>query len=288
MKKWLKFEDKLNEKLVALLERLLFLYQKYCPITIQQFFSRSSLYIKNAKKRSRQSIINNTKKIVFLVPTYAKKLGDGLGNLQGYLTHLVLSLKAINKNKGHLKVIYHGFLAFIVAILYKIKTWYIGLKKSTVIVSFMTTTVISYSVYSIYMEGNSILSKLTRKPASVDSTSVIDVRPKYYKRNERYFKLYHVKLPLFIESVSSNKNIQIDLTIQPSNKYIKEYFFRNEYLVKDKLSVKVHPVIPSLPITEEGKLIIKEKIKSELNILLKEKGIDGEIEDVYVNSILGT
>jgi hypothetical protein len=288
LKKWLKFEDYLNKKLVALLEQLLFLYQKLCPIRIQQFFSRSSLYIKASRIRIIKSLKSNIIKTVYLVPAYAKRFGDALGNFQGYLTHLVLSLKAIKKNKSQFKVIYHGLLASLVSILHKIKSWYLGFKKSTVIVSVMTTAVISYSIYNIYMEGNSILSKLGRKPASVDSSLFVDVRSKYYKRNERFFILGHVKLPLFIESVNSNKNILINFTVQPSNKYIKEYFLKNQYIIKDKLSVTVHPVIPSLPITEEGKLIIKEKIKAEFNNLLKEKNIEGEIEDIYVNSILGT
>ena len=36
----------------------------------------------------------------------------------------------------------------------------------------------------------------------------------------------------------------------------------------------------------EGKRIIKDKIKAEMNILLKEMKIEGEISEIYIDNIL--
>jgi hypothetical protein len=288
LKKWIKIEEVLNEKLVALFSYLAFLYQKHCPQKIQSFFINARQFAKNSKTKSINSIKENAKNAIVVIPLFFKKLADKLENFQGYLTHIVLSMKSVKKEKIQFKVMYHSLQAAVIAVLFKIKTWYMSLKRSTIVVSLTTSSVVAYSLFNIYYQGNTIFKSLGRKPASVDTSTFIDVRPKYYKRDERFFNLYHIKLPLFIESVSDHKNIKLDITIQPSNKYIKEYFFRNEYIVKDKLSVMVYPVIPSLPVTEEGKLIIKEKVKIELNNLLKEKKIDGVIEEIYVNSILGT
>jgi hypothetical protein len=288
LKKWLKFEDKVNAKLVALLERILFLYQKYCPLKIQQFFSNAHKKYIESKANSINYIKLKAKSIIIYIPKLLKKLGDKLGNFHGYLTHFVLSVKSLQKKKFEYKVFLHAIQAAIVAFILKLKTWFLGLKKSTVIVSLTTTTVVTYSIFSIYFQGSTIFKSLERKPASIDTSSFIDVRPKYYKREDRFFNLYHIKLPLYDNKLKGHKNIKLVLTLLPSNKYIKEYFLKNEHIVKDKLSVMMYPIIPSLPVTEEGKKIIKEKVRLELNNLLKEKKIKGKVEEVFVNSVLGT
>jgi hypothetical protein len=284
----MKIEDKLNKKLVELFAYIAFLYQKYCPKKIQIFFINTRQFTIDSKAKGINSLKIGIKKSLIIIPRFFKAIGNKFGNLQGYFTHLVISLKSLKKEKMQFKDFYHSLQAAILVILLRIKSWYMSLKKSTVIVSLTTSSVVVYSLFNIYYQGNTILKSLGRKPASVDTSSFVDVRPKYYKRDQRFFNLYHIKLPLYIDSINDYKHIKITLTMQPSNKYIKEYFLKNEHMVKDKLSMMIYPVIPSLPVSKEGKLIIKEKVKEELNNLLKEKSINGVIEEIYINSVLGT
>ena len=48
----------------------------------------------------------------------------------------------------------------------------------------------------------------------------------------------------------------------------------------------VEPVIPQLPIEEEGRQIIKEKLRLELNQFLKDNQIEGQILEIYVDYLM--
>jgi hypothetical protein len=45
-------------------------------------------------------------------------------------------------------------------------------------------------------------------------------------------------------------------------------------------------VIPSFPLSDEGKSVLKEKIKFEFNQVLKELNIAGEIQEVFIQDII--
>ena len=156
LRKWLKLEDKLNEKVTALIERLIYLYQKFCPIIIQKLLTNTQQRIINAKSLSISFIKNKSMQTWSQVPILSKRIGDFFGNIQGYLTHVVLSFKAFRKEKGNLKAIFGTLFAVIASYLYEVKLWYSKLQSSTVIVAWTTTTVITFSAYHIYFNGNDI------------------------------------------------------------------------------------------------------------------------------------
>lgn len=278
----------MNDKLNGVIEKLIYLYQKYCPLPIQRFITNTRQAFINGKANSINWVKTKSINTWKTIPLFFQNLSSSLGNIQGYLTHLVLSFKKFKKEQGNLKAILGTILAIIASYLYEVKVWYSRLQTSAVVVAMTTTSVVAFSAWHIYYKGNTLYSKLGRKPASVDPSTFVDVRPQYYKKNEKHFTVYHVKMPLFIESIKGNKSVKMDVTVEPSNKYIKEFFYKNEYLVHDKINIMTHPIIPSLPLTEEGKVIIKEKLKTELNNLIKEQKIEGKINEVYINSILGT
>jgi flagellar basal body-associated protein FliL len=43
----------------------------------------------------------------------------------------------------------------------------------------------------------------------------------------------------------------------------------------------------SFPLENEGKIIVKEKIRKEINQMLHKRKIKGQITDVYIHSIIG-
>ena len=81
----------------------------------------------------------------------------------------------------------------------------------------------------------------------------------------------------------------MDFTIVASNRYIKSYFWdnRNNHLILDRLNSRIRPMEILFPLESEGKIVIRDKVREEINILIKELGIDGEIEDVYIHNIIG-
>ena len=70
--------------------------------------------------------------------------------------------------------------------------------------------------------------------------------------------------------------------------YIAAFFSLrvNENLIKNQLNGSVEPIVPSFPLEEEGKRIIKLKLKEEINNLVKKLKIQGSISKVYIDNVL--
>lgn len=113
-------------------------------------------------------------------------------------------------------------------------------------------------------------------------------RPAYFDQGDRLFAMKDVNLQIFLEDTSRNRQVIFDYSLLASNRNIVLYFKDHEDKVRDRLSTQIEPIIPRLPIEDEGKSIIKDKIRSELNELLKEEKIEGRVLEVYLDYILGS
>ncbi|RLA63909.1 MAG: hypothetical protein DRQ88_01340 [Epsilonproteobacteria bacterium] len=116
-------------------------------------------------------------------------------------------------------------------------------------------------------------------------------KPAFFKYKEREFLVDDIYFPIYIKSTNSIKRLILSLNLRASNRYIKTFFTENNAqnldLIYDKLNLTTEEIIPHFPLTNEGKYIIKRKIKIELDILLKDLGIKGEIEKVFISQIIG-
>jgi hypothetical protein len=115
---------------------------------------------------------------------------------------------------------------------------------------------------------------------------VLESRPKYFMQTEKLFAMKNLNLQLFLEDTKRNRQVWIDYTALSSNRNV--VLFLNDHLVEiqDYLNIHVEPVIPQLPIEEEGRQIIKEKVKLEINNFLKTNEIEGKILEVYMDYIM--
>lgn len=132
-----------------------------------------------------------------------------------------------------------------------------------------------------------ILSKISgAKIKNVEVKQVLEARPKYFMQTEKLISFKDLNLQLFLEETKRNRQIWVDFTCLTTNRNI--ILFLNDHLVeaRDYLNMHVEPVIPQLPIEEEGRQIIKEKIKLELNEFLKANGIEGKILEIYVDYLI--
>ena len=122
-----------------------------------------------------------------------------------------------------------------------------------------------------------------RQPASV-----IDVaeREEYYLQEQRQFTLQTVELPIWFEDISKRKVMVADLTFQTSNRSSAYYLQNHELLVRDKIGTSLEIVQPSFQLSDEGKQVLCQKIKLELNQLLQDNREEGHIEQVYVSNLI--
>ncbi len=113
-------------------------------------------------------------------------------------------------------------------------------------------------------------------------------RPDYFLGDKKQFSLQNIDLPIYVENINAIRMLTFDFTVEGSNRYIAAYFSSrvNENLIKDQLNNSIEPIVPSFPLKEEGKRIIKLKIKEEINELVQKLKIKGHISEVYINNVL--
>jgi len=123
---------------------------------------------------------------------------------------------------------------------------------------------------------------------SIELKQVLPKRPGYYRQSERMISIEDISLQIFLEDTHRNRQVWIDFSILASNRNAIMYL--NEHMVelKDHLTNNVEPIIPQLPVEEEGRLIIKDKIKYEVNAFLEKNKIEGKILEVYIDYLMAS
>jgi len=139
---------------------------------------------------------------------------------------------------------------------------------------------------------NKMAKEVVREPSSysdtMDADKLAHTRSKFRHYTEMSLQLNDVNIPIYIEDRKGMQTLSVDFSFRASNRYIAKYFekIQNEYVLRDRIYKNVQPIVPSFPMEEEGKIILRNKIKLELNSVLKDLKIEGTIEEVYIQSIL--
>lgn len=111
-------------------------------------------------------------------------------------------------------------------------------------------------------------------------------RPAYYRQAEKMFKIEDMNLQLFLEDTHRNRQVWIDFSMLASNRNAVLFLKEHEVQLKDHIMTNVEPVIPSLPVEEEGRQIIKDKLRLEINEFLKKNEIEGKILEIYIDYLM--
>ena len=182
------------------------------------------------------------------------------------------------------------FYFFFAHLFFKIQKWVIALKPTTIAGVMITTTITTISGIQVYTKAKKIAEQRAKEEMANhrEIASIEKKRPKYHKAEEKQFKIYNIALPIYVDSGKNKRPLKLDLVIETSNKYTRQYFDENYEYVHDHLNTKFLPTIPSFILEKEGKEVLKEKIKAELNILIKERGMKGEIKSIYFSHLLSS
>ncbi len=281
MKLFGKIEDLLN----LLIIKVGGLFKKLIPSFIKNFFSSISSKIKVVF-----SVIGGKLSIIF------SKLFAGAKFLPNKIHALVtlligMLIQAGQKLKGGavsfqaVKRLFAPIAIFLGSLALKIKKWYLSLKPTTVAIGIVSSATVGIAALNIYSSGRQIYDKSQEEPKIVN-VEPSSIRAEYYKQSEKHLNVDGVTVPIYVGTGNAPKTLILDFTLLMSNRYLKSYFYENDYLLKDRLNTHFEPVVPTLPLEDEGKRIIKEKIIKELNILIKDLKIKGEVEDVYFHTII--
>lgn len=113
-------------------------------------------------------------------------------------------------------------------------------------------------------------------------------KPKYHLATLRQYKFENVSLQLLLEDTKRNKQVYIEFVTQTVNREGVQILKHHDVEVKDFLMMNVEPVVPGLPLDDEGKRIIRDKIKFEINNYLKHHHLETEVEEVFIDYILAS
>ena len=115
------------------------------------------------------------------------------------------------------------------------------------IVLFMSAK-ISYDKYKLLKQD-----VITKMNTEGHNTKYVPLsRPIYYKKYDKQFSLYNIRIPIHHKKLLP-KQIIMDFSVETSNKYLKEYLSKNIHLVKDRFNNTIQPIISELPIEKRRK-----------------------------------
>lgn len=154
---------------------------------------------------------------------------------------------------------------------------------------FKTTLTIFFvfSIFIIYKNYHLIHEKLYPPVEDESVRKISNVRPPYYNKTKKQFLIPGFRFPIYTRSKDDRmKALILDITLESSNRFIAFYVSQFEHIIVDKIITELEPIRPSFPIHEEGKRMIRTVIKDQINQVLKQKNISGQINEVYIVGIL--
>lgn len=290
LKFWIKIEAFLNKIIESILSMLGRGISNSTPSKIKEKIDSSKSKFKETKKSTKVFISEKGQKAFSSSLELKDKTLKQANELQNKSSDFVTKAKEVDYKRVDYKKLIIGAFLFFAPVLAKLKGWLASLGPKMILTSTLAVTIATLSSIQIYTESKKISEKANaaaRDPASeVDNATAVSKRKGYYKLEEKRFTIAHVTMPVYIGSTTNLKSLSIDFTFISSNRYIKMFFERNRHLIKDRLNTTIQPLIPEFPLEKEGKKIIKEKIQLELNQLIKELDIKGEIKEIHISSIL--
>lgn len=280
---WAKFENLINSILNKIIESTKIFVKNQTPDKIKgkisntrdglkerekQFVKKSKDYVSQAKLKTQKSVV--------AIQEYDIK-GKVIEKKEQSLTFI----KALNFAK------FVALLTAIVTLILKL------LKKLTAKISpnFVIGTVVASGIAAvmgiqIYKSSQKIADESGTKEPTQIVQEMPAARPSWYKGVRKHIDISNLKLPIYISGSNSVKTLLMDFTLESSNRYIKIWIEENEHEVRDHILTTTEPILPEFPLSQEGKNVIKDKIKDEMNLYLKQKNIEGEIIKVNINRII--
>lgn len=252
---------------------------KITPNNIKKVRDKLKAVAKREKTEDGQSFFKEIlQKVKVGLPAFKEKVAKSVGSLIEALKKL--SLKSIIENIGP------AIKKIILPPLYKLRDKYNTLSPKTVVISITIGLFIGIASLNFYMATKKIIDETAEK--EVVPIVKVKPRPKYYKAQLKQIRLNDIKMPIYVESAKDIKSLVMDFTLESSNRYIKKFFEKNPHYLQDKLNTTVEPIVPSLPLEDEGKEIIRDKLIDESNDLIKSYQIKGKIKKVYFHTIMAS
>jgi hypothetical protein len=292
VKIWEKIEDFLNGFLTKLIDSFILLIKKLTPKKIKDALNKTEKLIKDFKGNTKAKALG----FVTKSKDNIKNAGPILQEKQKAVIMGIHKAQDAAKNFKPKEVKFNNLCGSlcdkIKPRVQKILDKFPDIPAKLFWPGFILLTLASVAAYISYKSASDVVIKTAKDVYGIEKKKEVKkviekiVRPSYYKIDEKKLRVRNVTIPVYVESITAMKSLVFDITIESTNKYIREYFFENIYLMHDRLNSSLEPVIPTFPMEKEGLEIIRTKVQHELNSLIENLKIKGHVEKVYIHSVI--
>lgn len=291
MKKWESVEDIINNKISSLGKGMKSGVKNLTPKKVKEKVSKVETNLKNKKKKLKDKVVNSSSKLKDNLKNSSSKALEAKNKFQTFTQNNIKKIRNTKWSKvNYLDKFLLGIEWLLLPLLSKAQSLFTSVTPKKAVGFVIVATSGSLTFIAVVKNAEKIAEKERARKGiqeeKVENATVVSKRPGYYKQNEKQLILRNVVMPIYIESTTSHRKLQMDLTIVSSNRYIKEFFFEKPYHINNALNSTVEPIIPTFPLQKEGKDIIKAKVKKEINKLIKDLKIKGEVKEIYIHSII--
>ncbi len=259
---WRNIENYINSKLSKLFRPITELIKEH-DINIT---SDEKLFDWNKSKKDIHSFIRST-----------------CGHLRFFFTYIVLLIIALQRDGFS-----YSKLKKTLVDQYKLykENYNVDIRISST-VSIATIGII-LSISAIVYYSLKIKHGISREIASNAPPSPINVRSKYYKVGDKIFSIDRIYIPrnLSYDIYGKLSKTTIKVYVETSNRYTRIFFHNNHQMVIDRINTSMETMEKVFPLTQDGKIVIKEKIERELNDLIMKNKIEGKINNVFISEII--
>lgn len=289
LKKWEKFEKLINRILEKLKLFLVATFFKVVPPKVIEKYKQGKTWLVTNSNEKIQQVITWSKKQHELKDQRKEALKKKLEETKTFITKTVEEVKKLKEWRPRVPkkqdlIDLWNFLTKLPSYGWKL-LWFVSDEKKPFVAMALAVLVPGFIAIGVLSFNLLQEAGYLREPASV-MREYKRIRPDYYHQYSRTMKIHSINFPVYVESARGARMLRMDLTLTTSNKYTRNYLNKNYHLVQDRLNSRLEPMIPTFPIEEEGKEIIKGKVMEEIDALIKELKIDGKVQSVHIHSIL--
>ena len=286
--------DKINILLLKLFKAIKNGLNNLVPQSLKTLNQDLKNKIEESKKQLIKRLIDFKERSIVVSKNLLKELKSLKRSVSRNLRQLNSFIENFSIKKIDFKKALLGLLAVLNAPIKKVTTFLSSIPTEKYIIGFVSLILLSAFTLISYSSINEIYKNKTGEdlikfsaPEEKKEPDFIE-RPVYFKREKKQFTIRDINLPIYVENINAIRMLTLDFTIEGNNRYIAAYFKtgRNEDLIKNQLVKSVEPIIPTFPLNEEGKRILKNKLTQEMNVLIKNLDIKGKISKVYIDNIL--
>lgn len=302
MEKWQKIEILINKFLNIIFGFVADIALKLTPKKFKVTRSAPKKPRSSESKSFRTRLLALQARLTHWVLNRKKSVQGIASNTQGHVLAIVIKARNIKASSFKPKGIFLAIAALFTPLYHKIRNWVLSLKPTTIALSASAVAIFILASVQIYHNSQEIAeeSGLTvheQLVEELEKAGELTRRPASHGKVRQILTVTNVNMPVYLGGAKDLSSVILDFTVITTNRTVRNFLDQNELLIRDRLTNTVHPTLPEFTLTTEGKDIMKQKIKDELNKLIKELDKSDEyqdlisdeafaIEDVYVNSLL--